>query len=133
VFDAPTREESVSERTRSNTPLQALTLLNDPSYVEAARVLAERASMVTGGGLEGQLRWAHRRVLSREPEPRVLSILKDLYKKHLSEYAAQSGAATRILKIGNKPSNPKTRPIHVAALTSVCRTLLNLHETITRL
>ena len=70
AFDAPTRQESEAQRASSNTPSQALVLLNDPTYVEAARVFAERMLMEGGDSLEEQVQWAYRRALSREAPAR---------------------------------------------------------------
>ena len=132
AFDAPTREECVAERPRSNTPLQALVLLNDPTYVEAARVLAERAARSGGADPEAQLRWAYGQTLSREPEDDELSILQDLYDKHRKEYGAQPPQAKAVSTIGFSPASWNGGSDGLAALTSVCRVLLNLNETITR-
>ena len=134
AFDAPTREECVAERTRSSTPLQALVLLNDPSYVEAARVLAERTAHEGGADPEVQIRWAYRQTLAREPETEVLGILRALYDKHLREYRTEPQATQLLVKIGNSPSSMvrDDELSRLAALTSVCRVLLNLNETITR-
>ena len=134
AFDAPTREECVAERTRSNTPLQALVLLNDPTYVEAARVLAERAARLGGAGSEAQLRWAYRQTLSREPETEALNVLNGVFEKSLEEYRAQPQSARPLAKVGFSPAVQgwDSQPEYMAALTSVCRVLLNLNETITR-
>jgi hypothetical protein len=132
AFDAPTREECIAERPRSNTPLQALVLLNDPTYVEAARVLAERAARNAGTAPEAQIRWAYRQTLSHEPDSEALGILQSLYDKHLEEYSAQAPLAQQVVKTGYSPSAWKGEPGRLAALTSVCRVVLNLNETITR-
>jgi hypothetical protein len=134
AFDAPTREECVAERTRSNTPLQALVLLNDPTYVEAARALAERAALLGGVAPEAQLRWAYRQTLSREPESKALGILQEVFEKHLQEYRAHPLAAQSVAKVGFAPPVKQwaKQPDRLAALTSACRVLLNLNETITR-
>ena len=134
AFDAPTREECVAERARSNTPLQALVLLNDPTYVEAARVLAERAARLGGVGPDAQIRWAYLQTLSRPPDADVLKILRGVFDKQLQEYRAQPESSHLLAKVGFSPAVKgwNARPAQLAALTSVCRVLLNLDETITR-
>ena len=134
AFDAPTREECVAERARSNTPLQALVLLNDPTYVEAARVLAERAARLGGVGPDAQIRWAYQQTLSRPPDAEVFRILKGVFDKQIQKYRAQPESARLLSKIGFSPAVKgwNARPAQLAALTAVCRVLLNLDETITR-
>jgi len=132
AFDAPCREECTVERPRSNTPLQALVLLNDPSYVEAARVFAER--ILTGGGTETaeRIRFGYRQALMRAPTSDETKILEALYRRHLDEYRNDKAAAEAILSVGDRPASKDIDPIELAAWTSVARALLNLHETITR-
>ena len=91
AFDAPSREECVAERTRSNVPQQALALLNDPTYVEAGRVFAERILREGGTGFEARLRWAYARALAREPSADEIRILSNLYQRHRAEYASGPG------------------------------------------
>jgi hypothetical protein len=81
AFDAPTREECVAERTRSNIPQQALALLNDPTYVEAARAFAEKIREDGGDSFDTRIDWAYRRALSRPPNEGEVSILRRLYEK----------------------------------------------------
>src|SRR5206468_370436 len=131
AFDAPTREECTVNRPRSNTPLQALVLLNDPTYVEAARVFAERAVREGGGGFEDRIRWAYRRALSRDPRPAEEKLLRELHRKHLEEYRADPGAAKKLLGAGDWPATSGDTA-ELAAWTSVTRVILNLGETITR-
>jgi hypothetical protein len=133
AFDAPTREECAVERPRSNTPLQALVLLNDPTYVEAARVFARRVLDDGGADTAGRLRWAYRQALSREPNAQELNVLTGLLGKHRSEYAADPPAARQLLSAGESPLPDNMDPAELAAWTSVVRVLLNLHETITRI
>ena len=133
AFDAPTREECTVERSRSNTPLQALVLLNDPTYVEAARAFAYRAIVQGGAGIEARLRWAYRQALSRDPDSRELGVLAGLLEKHRAEYAADPAAAAKLLSIGESKLPEGVDPVELAAWTSVVRVLLNLHETITRI
>jgi len=131
AFDAPTREDCVAERTRSNTPLQALVLLNDPTYVEAARALATLAARQPGG-LNAQIRWAHRRAVAHDPDAPTLAALRELHDRHLREYRHDPAAAVALTKIGQAPPGRDVDPVQLAAMTSVCRVLLNLHETVTR-
>jgi hypothetical protein len=137
AFDAPSREECTAERPRSNTPLQALVLLNDPTQVEAARAFAERIAALKIEGTEGdqdvaRIDAAFRRALSRPALPSELRILVDLYRKHLAAYRADPEAARELLKVGQRVSPAEADPAELAAWTSVARAVLNLHETITR-
>lgn len=132
AFDAPTREECTAERVRSNSPQQALVLLNDPTYVEAARVFAERILREGGTTVHDRLRFAFREALSRPPRPDEFRILGNLLSDHAREYAADLVAAERLLSTGNRPVPADLRRDELAAWTSVARVLLNLHETITR-
>jgi len=132
AFDAPSREECVVRRNRSNTPLQALVLLNDPIYVEAARKLAQR--MIAEGGQQPAERaaFAVRTVLQRDITPHESETLIALYRKHLDQYQQDEQAAKQIIAIGAAPADPAIPPAELAAWTSVARVVLNLHETITR-
>jgi hypothetical protein len=132
AFDAPSREECTVERARSNTPQQALVLLNDPTYVEAARSLAGRILTAGGGTTPERLEFAFRTVLVRSPRPEEAQVLTALLDKHRGEYAADRAAAERLLKVGDLVSPADLDPAELAAWTSVSRVLLNLHETITR-
>ncbi len=132
AFDAPTREECTVERPRSNTPQQALVLLNDPSYVEAARALAERAMREGGRGAEGRIQFVYRQALGREADPAELKVLAALYEQHARQYAADRRGAEIFLRVGDRPAPQDLPAPELAAWTSVARVVLNLHETITR-
>jgi hypothetical protein len=132
AFDAPTREECTSERVRSNVPQQALVLLNDPSYVEAARVLAERVLKETSASTDEQLNWLYRRVLSRTAKEHERTILVTLLQNHREQFTADRTAAEKLVATGLAPVPKDLDAAELAAWTSVARTLLNLHETITR-
>jgi hypothetical protein len=132
AFDAPSREECVLERPSSATPLQALDLLNDPIFVEAARVFAEHALKEGGSTLPRQLTWAFYRAVGRQPEASELRTLSDLHAKSLARFKADPDSATQFIRIGEKPPAPGLAPINVAAMASVTRVMLNLHEVITR-
>jgi hypothetical protein len=131
-FDASSREECVAQRSISNTPQQALTLLNDPTYVEAARVFA--AKIITDGGPStyDRLNWAYKHALSREPKPAELPVLAELLAKHRTQYATTRPSAEKLIATGDAPVAKDVDPVELAAWTSVARTILNLHETITR-
>jgi hypothetical protein len=132
AFDAPSREECTAERPRSSTPLQALVLLNDPTYVEAARAFAERI-LKEGGPTPGErLNWAYRQALSRPIKPEEAQILTALHRKHLDEFTADAKAAQQLVSTGQRPVAKDVDVAELAAWTSVARVILNLHEMITR-
>jgi hypothetical protein len=132
TFDAPTREECTVERPRSNTPLQALVLLNDPTYVETSRKFAERLIREGGPDIGSRLTFAYRQLLSRTPRPEEIQILTGMYQKHLAEYQAEQPAAEELSKVGAAPATATIDKADLAATTSIARVLYNLHETITR-
>jgi hypothetical protein len=132
AFDAPTREECAAERSRSNIPQQALVLLNDPSYVEAARSLAARILGECDGSAEERVAWAWRQVLQRLPRVEELETVMPLVREHLAHYKASPAAADELLKTGLAPAPADRDKAELAAWTHVARVLLNLHETITR-
>ena len=132
AFDASTREECTVDRPRSNTPLQALALLNDPTYVEAAKVFAGRIVREGGRTEAERLRYAYRRAIQREPTAAEADLLTRLYRQHLAQYQADRAAAAALLKVGDAQPPDGVEPAELAAWTSVARVVLNLHETITR-
>ena len=132
AFDAPSREECVTNRPRSNTAQQSLVLLNDPTYVEAARVLAERMMMEGNETVADRIDWAYRRALARPPSKPEAKVLGELYQTQLARFTKNAKAATQLISVGEHPV-PKNIPAQdLAAWTSVARAILNLHETITR-
>jgi hypothetical protein len=132
AFDAPSREECTVERPRSNTPLQALALLNDPTYVEAARGLAERIRREGGSDIESRIQFVYRQALDRAAAPEEQKALSALYQRHLREYQADRQAAGALLATGEHPAPTDVNAAELAAWTSVARVVLNLHEVITR-
>jgi mono/diheme cytochrome c family protein len=131
AFDAPSREECTVDRPRSNTPLQALALLNDPTYVEASRALAEK--VLLGGKTDPErLDLAYRRVLGRKPKEEERQVLLALVSTHRAQYQADPKSADELLGIGLHPVSPEVDRPALAAWMSATRVLLNLHETITR-
>ncbi len=132
AFDASSREECMAQRPRSNTPLQALVLLNDPTYVEAARVFAARVIREGGSDTHKRLSFAFTEALGREIRESEAAILTKLYNDHHQQYAASPDEAGALLKTGLAKVPEGSDPVELAAWTSVSRVILNLHESITR-
>jgi len=131
TFDAPTREECTVNRTNSNTPLQALVLLNDPIYVEAARAFAGNI-LKREGSLGDRINWAFERTISRVPSAEEKRVVSDLYRTSLQQFRKSPADAGELLKVGEAPAPSGEKPAELAAMTMVARALLNMHETITR-
>lgn len=132
AFDAPSREECTAERPISNTPLQALTLLNDPTYVEASRAFAERILNEGGATANEKITWALRQAILRAPDDNEVSVLSELYENHLNDYTANPDSVDALLSVGMRPAAENIDATELAAWVSVARVILNLHETITR-
>jgi hypothetical protein len=132
AFDAPTHEECVAERIRSNVPQQALVLMNDPTYVEAARVFAEHIVRQGGASFEARARWAYERAVGRAPRAEEIALLSQLFRKHRAEYRAKPGDARALLAAGRGSAPKDLAAEELAAWTSVARAILNLPEVITR-
>lgn len=132
AFDAPSREECTAERNRSNIPQQALVLMNDPTYVEAARSFATRIMTEGKGDASQRITWAFQQVLQRAPSAEEAKTLSNLFTKQLADYQKDSAAADALLTTGAAPAPANVGKPELAAWTHVSRVLLNLHETITR-
>jgi hypothetical protein len=131
TFDAPDREKCTSRRLITNTPLQALVLLNDPTYVEAARVLAQRTILEAGSDAQARVRWLFREATGRRPTQAEARVLLDLMQHRLDHYKQQPAEAAKLIVIGaSKPGNVEATEL--AAWTMVASTILNLDETITK-
>lgn len=130
-FDAPSREECTADRANSNTPLQALNLLNDPTFTEAARALAARLLSEKEGDANLVAR-AWLRCLGRPPTAEESVILGEFHTAELARFTASPADAAALLKVGQSPAPATIPPAQLAAATSLARALLNLHETITR-
>ncbi len=132
LFDAPSREICTVKRSRTNTPLQALTLLNEITYVEAARKLAER--MLTDGGAtpESRLRLAFRWMTSRSPTDEELAVLVDGLNDDLARFRKDAGAAKQLIVLGESKAGASLDPAELAAYTLTANVLLNLDEVVTR-
>ncbi len=132
TFDAPSREACVVRRGRTNTPLQALALMNDQQYVEAARKLAERS--MTEGGAEPASRLVHafRIATGRAPREPEQAILMRMLQQHLADYQADVPSAEKLLAIGEAKRNEALPPAELAAYTMVANLILNLDEVVTK-
>jgi hypothetical protein len=130
-FDAPSREECVAARTVSNTPQQALTLLNDPTFVEAARALASRA-MAAGRTDDERLNLIFSLALSRSPKPRERESLAVFLSDVRARIVSKADDPAKMDAVGLAPVPQGTDVAELGAWTNVARVVLNLHESITR-
>ena len=133
AFDAPSREECAAERPRSNIPQQALVLLNDPVFVEAARVFAEKILQSNHSNDEEKIAYAFDNALTRKPNPEEIKIMQSLLQNQRERYKADEKAAIELLKTGMKAYDDSIDISELAAWTSISRTLLNMYETTARL
>ena len=131
-FDAPNREQPCARRDRSNTPLQALQLMNDVQHVEAARGLAERMMTEGGATAADRIAFAFRVVLGRRPRSAEVTIVTGQLNRHLERYAKAPDDAKKAIGHGDSKANPHLPPTELAAYTLVANMLLNLDETLTR-
>jgi hypothetical protein len=131
TFDAPDRETCTVRRARTNTPLQALILMNDPTYVEAARKLAERL-MLEEPSAEDRIAYAFRLVLARRPTDVEVAALRRLFEKQMAAFRADRPAALKLLAVGESGRNEKLNPAELAAWNVVASVILNLDETVTK-
>jgi hypothetical protein len=132
TFDAAGRETCVVRETRTNTPLQALTLLNDVAFVEAARVLAQRVMTEGGATAEERLAFAFRLATARRPRPEELRILLSDFHEHLANFRKDTKAALQLVNTGEFQRDEKLDVSELAAYTAVAGLILNLDEVITK-
>jgi hypothetical protein len=130
TFDATTREVCAVKRLPTATPLQALVLLNDPQYVEAARALAQRAWHEGGKGLTDRALFIVRTLIGRRPSEREMLALLALYHEQYDEFRSGRCDAQRLLAIGDAPRDPSIDPAECAALTVLAQAVLNFDETV---
>jgi hypothetical protein len=130
-FDAPSREDSICTRNVSNTPQQALTLLNDPTFVESARVLAEHVMAESSTDTQ-RLTAIYERALCRQPRANEAKSLAEFLAEQRTYYTAHPQDTEKLLHVGIASVPAGSNNSELAAWTTVCRVVLNLHETITR-
>ncbi len=131
TFDAPDRETCTVRRSRTNTPLQALVLMNDPTYVEASRKLAERL-LHEASATDDRLILAFRLATARPPTAAELGVLRQVLEKQLARYHADEKAALQLLAVGDSARVERLAPAELAAWTVVASVILNLDETVTK-
>ena len=129
IFDASKRDVCVTFRHRTSTPMQSLVLMNDPQFVEAARMLARRVMLDDRKEPTGTIGLAFRCLTGRRPSAPELEILQQLHQQLLLEFQEDPQVATAWLQVGDSPLDPSIDPIQWAALTAVCSSLMNLDET----
>ncbi len=131
AFDAPTREECTAKRMRSNTPKAVLVLLNDPTFVEAARALAER-TLTEAGDDAARIDALFRHTVSRRPDSTERKLVAELLARRRKEFADDHAAARELLAVGIAPRDTSLDDLELAAWTATARAVLNLHEAIAR-
>ena len=132
AFDASSREACTVRPVRTNTPLQALTLLNDPTYVEASRKFAERILREGGASPTLKLQWAFQAATSRKPNDAETRLLLTSLEKNLRHYRTSPEAVRKLLKVGESAAASDLDAAEVAAYTLIAETILNLDETVTK-
>lgn len=132
VFDAPSREVCVIRRPRTNTPLQALALMNDPVYVEAARAFGYRVMTQGGRTVDERLTYAFRVALGRKPSDRERALLTAACEREMKQFAENRAAANQLIHVGASKPPIDVDVAELAAWTVLANTLLNLDETITK-
>jgi hypothetical protein len=131
TFDAPDRESCTVRRSRTNTPLQALVLLNDPTYVEASRKLAERL-MKDAKTTDERIVLAFRLSTARKPKAKELAVLRRVYEQQLAVYHKDRQAALKLLGVGESRREEKLDVAELASWAVIASVVLNLDETVTR-
>jgi hypothetical protein len=131
LFDAPSREYCVVRRPRTNTPLQALAMLNDPQFVEASHGLGLRMLREGGDTVRKRIAYGFRLATSRQPTADEIKVLARAYEDELKAFRAERSSAEKLAQVGEN-SATQTDPVDLAAWTTVASTILNLDETVTK-
>jgi hypothetical protein len=132
TFDAPDREVCTVRRPRTNTPLQALVLLNDPTYVEASRKLAERMLKEGGSSNVERVDFAFRLATARHPKAAEIAVLERIFARQREAFAKDNAAALKLLQVGESPRDERLPIPELAAWTMVASVILNLDESVTK-
>jgi hypothetical protein len=132
VFNAPSREVCTVRRERTDTPLQALTSMNDPQFVEAARALAQRAIKEGGGTFESRLDWITMRVLSRRFRPEEVGVTRGAFEDLAAFYKANVEDAKKLLAVGESKRDETIHVSEHAAWTMLANQVMNLDEALNK-
>jgi hypothetical protein len=132
TFDAPSREICVMKRSRTTTPLQALALMNETSFVEAARNLGQRMLQEGGQTVDEQLAWAFRTVVARQATDAEMHILKENHARQIARFNQDAAAAEKLIAVGESKRDSKLPAPELAAATACASLILNLDETVTK-
>jgi hypothetical protein len=132
TFDATTREVCAVKRQTTATPLQALVLLNDPQFVEAARALAQEAMKEGSSTLADRITFVVRTLMGRRPSPRELATLEALYHEQYDEFRGGHSDPRKLLAVGDAPIDPALDPAECAAMTVLAQAILNHDEMVTK-
>ena len=131
TLDAPSRESCTVRRERTNTPLQALLLMNDEQFFEAARFMAQRV-LLHVEPFDERLDYAFRLAASRPPNDHERQLIKSLLRRYLNEYQQAPERAESVLQVGAAGFDPRCQPAELAAWTVTCNLILNLDEVLTK-
>ena len=131
IFDASNRDHCEIKRSKTNTPLQALVMLNDPMVLEASRVMAERMSL-SDVSTEEKIHEAFRRIVCRQPTEKEIKLLTEYYRSEAGIFSKDKKQALKVLNVGEHPHEDKVNEGQAAALMRVINTLYNMEETITK-
>ena len=132
VFDAPDRTTCFVQRQNTNTPLQALVLLNDPQYVEASRIMAERMQREGGESLSDQITYGFRLASGRYPADNEINVLEQLFEAERNRFANNPADVDSLFAVGEQPPDPAYDRTNTAALSMVAQVILNHDETYTK-
>lgn len=132
AFDAPAREICAVRRPKTNTPIQALALMNEPGFVEASRRLAERILLEAPPNLDARLTYGFRLIAARVPSPVELRLLRDEWQSFHDRFTAEPQAAAALLTVGEAKTNDALSTIDLATMTAIANSLLNLDEAVTK-
>jgi len=132
LFDAPDREKCTARRTVTNTPLQALALLNDPTYVEASRALAGRTLRNAGKSDRERIDFAFKLATARWPDAQERAVLLKTLREFRSTYRQDRESANKLLSVGETKADSSLPQRELAAWTTLASMILNLDETMTK-